>query len=350
MTKQDFIQYLLQPEKLDIHSISNLEKLVFEYPYFQIGRMLYLKNLQNENNIDYEKNVHITTAYAPNGKILYNLIKKKTNFKGSLEKPIQVLEEVISQRPKIDAAVGRIANKLAAEASREAITENGTTPKIEQVAILPEIIIINDTKKDEFAKKEVKQGALDEFEVFEKQMLMEAYRTSMTVDFLKEIAPPIKGKTETGKDLIKQDHFFSIDDSYSFGDWLKVIGEKKSSFSRLPNNTSQEISAIKKTKNEILNNYILEEAAKTTTKPKAIFYSAEGMAKKSLQDDENFVSETLAKIYLKQGNLPKAKRVYEVLLVKYPEKVHIFAPLLEKIKELIKQQSISRPSRGEGGK
>jgi hypothetical protein len=344
MTKQDFIQYLSQPEKLDVHSIANLEKLVLEYPYFQIGRMLYLKNLHNEKNIEYEKNVHITTAHAPNGKIIYNLIKKKADPKDPLNKPIQALEEAISQKPKPEATVKCMANELVTT-SKETITEKATAPKLEQVTILPEIIIA--TKKDQPAEKEVKQNVLDELEVLEKQMLREAYRTSMTVDFLKEIAPPIKEKTETGKYVTQEDRSVSIDDSYSFVNWLKVVGDHPP---RLSKNTSQEISAIKKTKNEILNNYILEEATKTITKPKAIFYSAEGMAKKSLQDDENFVSQTLAKIYLKQGNLPKAKRVYEVLLVKYPEKVHIFAPLLEKIKELIKQQSISRPFRGEGEK
>ena len=68
------------------------------------------------------------------------------------------------------------------------------------------------------------------------------------------------------------------------------------------------------------------------------------MAKKSIKDDETFVSETLATIYLKQGNLPKALRAYEILLVKYPEKIHIFAPLLEKIKKLIEQQTPPQPS------
>src|SRR3990167_9512499 len=77
MTKQDFIQYLSHPENLNGHSIASLEKLVQEYPYFQTGRMLYLKNLHNQNSIDYEKNLHITSAYAPSGKVLYNLIKKK---------------------------------------------------------------------------------------------------------------------------------------------------------------------------------------------------------------------------------------------------------------------------------
>src|ERR1017187_7375613 len=88
MTKENFIQYLFHPENLNGQSITSLEKVVQEYPYFQIGRMLYLKNLHNENSIDYEKNLHITSAYAPSGKVLYNLIKKRPIQKAEVKSEI----------------------------------------------------------------------------------------------------------------------------------------------------------------------------------------------------------------------------------------------------------------------
>ncbi|MBI4929959.1 MAG: hypothetical protein HY841_04290 [Bacteroidetes bacterium] len=99
----------------------------------------------------------------------------------------------------------------------------------------------------------------------------------------------------------------------------------------------QKVNQQKQT-NQLIDNFLLDQTAKSAPKPKAEFYSAEAMAKKSIKDDETFVSETLATIYLKQGNLPKALRAYEILLVKHPEKIHIFAPLLEKIKKLLEDQ------------
>ena len=198
-------------------------------------------------------------------------------------------------------------------------------------------------------------------QMLEKQMLREAYRTSMTVNLLEEtdIKSSIQITNEETSSIVpalpvRKDSFgagsyrpLSISESYSFGDWMKLVREKALPLTT-PKHTSLEVTVTRKSKNEILDNFLLEESVRSAPKPKAAFYSAEGMAKKSLQDDENFVSETLARIYLKQGNLTKAKRAYEILLVKHPEKVHIFAPLLEKIKELIKQQSPSRSSRKEG--
>ncbi len=313
MTKQEFIQYLSHPENLNGHSIAALEKLVQEYPYFQAGRMLYLKNLHNENSIDYEKNLHITSAYAPSGKVLYNLIKKKVKAK------IEVTELV--EKEKFVALV-----EVPKEQTISSAIEKEILPKLESIAILKEerIEAIKEIKEIE------KVDEFDELAILEKEMLREAYRTSMTVDLFQEQEEKSqKQKTATP---IKQQNLKTENAAYSFTDWMKVVGGKT------PEIVVEEKSVFRKNKTSIIDNFLLDQTAKSDPKPKVEFYSAETMAKKSLQDNETFVSETLASIYLKQGNLPKALRAYEILLVKHPEKIHIFAPLLEKIKKLLKDQ------------
>jgi len=57
------------------------------------------------------------------------------------------------------------------------------------------------------------------------------------------------------------------------------------------------------------------------------------MARNSVKEDDELVSETLAKIYATQGNLQKAIASYEKLLLKYPEKKTYFAPLIKNLKE-----------------
>ena len=294
MTKQDFISYLSAPEKLNGHSIDSLEKLVNEYPYFQMGRMLYLKNLHNQNSIDYEKNLHITSAYAPSGKVLYNLIKKK-----------QQVSSIKYQEEK----------------------QKEIFPKEETIALLQEMPMTS--KEDTSTPLSVTKDEYDELQLLEKEMLREAYRTSLTIDLLEEKDPSTSLRV-TAKE--KPDTSNQKQGTYSFNDWLKVVS------GQIHDSAIQEKAFQKKQKSDLIDNFLLEQTAKTSPKPKAEFYSADSMAKKSIQDDETFVSETLASIYLKQGNLPKALRAYEILLVKHPEKFHIFAPLLEKIKNLLREQ------------
>lgn len=320
MTKQDFIEYVSHPENLNGQSIGALEKLVHEYPYFQLGRMLYLKNLHNENSIAYEKNLHITSAYAPSGKVLYNLIKKKAQKEKVVGHPNLVIQ------PTFAAPQAVIDNK----------------PKLEPIVVLLEMPMDTETHP---AATEVNRN--DEWDLLEKEMLREAYRTSMTINLFEgernEGKKPTYDKAaEPGTQNLIPKAFGTETAAYSFGDWMKLVNSKGPELAtNLSNPASSQLVSTKPTKStqeSIIDNFILEQASKTPPKPKAEFYKAENMAKKSIQDDENFVSETLARIYLKQGNLPKALRAYEILLVKHPEKLHIFAPLLEKIKKLMEDQ------------
>ncbi|MFI5221246.1 MAG: tetratricopeptide repeat protein, partial [Bacteroidia bacterium] len=68
--------------------------------------------------------------------------------------------------------------------------------------------------------------------------------------------------------------------------------------------------------------------------PKATFYSPSDMAKHSVEEDEDLVTETLANIYFRQGAYKKAIRAYEKLCLIYPHKLSYFADLIQKIKEL----------------
>ena len=60
------------------------------------------------------------------------------------------------------------------------------------------------------------------------------------------------------------------------------------------------------------------------------------MARQSVEEDEELVTETLANLYYKQGNYKKAIRAYEKLCLLYPSKLAYFASLIKKIKSEIK--------------
>jgi hypothetical protein len=81
---------------------------------------------------------------------------------------------------------------------------------------------------------------------------------------------------------------------------------------------------------ELIERFIKEEPRIQVKK--SGFFNPVNMAKKSVQESDEFITETLARIYAKQGNIPKAIRAYQKLSLKFPEKTAYFAALIEELK------------------
>jgi tetratricopeptide (TPR) repeat protein len=84
-----------------------------------------------------------------------------------------------------------------------------------------------------------------------------------------------------------------------------------------------------KKKEDVVERFIQTEPQ--INRGKAIEYVAGNMAKESLEEDLNLVTETMAKLYVKQGKLDKARKAYKKLIELYPEKSIYFATQLKNL-------------------
>jgi hypothetical protein len=113
-----------------------------------------------------------------------------------------------------------------------------------------------------------------------------------------------------------------------FASWLKMMN------SGIPEEKKEPVPLpLEKTKlpdHQIIEKFIQE--APRISPQKNTFYSPVNMAKKSVQENDEFITETLARIYAKQGNISKAIRTYQKLSLKFPEKSSYFAALIEELK------------------
>ena len=131
----------------------------------------------------------------------------------------------------------------------------------------------------------------------------------------------------------------------SFGDWLKVLPAQEYQVSKNDNSNpgapiepagdyfgidpANSTDGIDKATREesIIDKFIREEPRIVPSKSE--FYSPGNMARKSAQEHEDLISETLARIYAQQGNISKAISTYERLALKLPQKKAYFASLIE---------------------
>ncbi len=113
------------------------------------------------------------------------------------------------------------------------------------------------------------------------------------------------------EEIISDLNHFELKNKYSFTDWVlktkSVNSEKKSTVLSFEKNL---LSNIK-------------------YKSRDIDHSI---------NKEDYITETLAKIYLKQNKFKKALKAYKMLSLKYPEKISLFADQIKFIKSKLKNE------------
>lgn len=63
MNRQQFIDYIKSPEKLNEDSAIKLEEIVREYPYCQSADILYAINLCKENHIKFNDQLKLSLIH-----------------------------------------------------------------------------------------------------------------------------------------------------------------------------------------------------------------------------------------------------------------------------------------------
>ncbi len=378
LNRVQFISYLDHPEKLSGEDSRLLTGLLKNFPYFQTAHLLLAKSLHNQNSIDYNNQLKITAAYATDRKVLHQFITKpyteseeKTGVSEIIEATVKteniINDLIIPEELKAAELVAEFVEPVE-KPEKIAVTEviNTLTPS----STLVETVTSTVTEKEEQVEKPadivgaasepqpaneaiIYSHASSDIEELENDYLTEAANTLVEINILQtELTEqqveqsPVEEKEAVPIETVESNFVLNnplaveentgspeFDNSipHSFSDWLKHAGD-------LPADTGETApdDTVKNSHSDLIDKFIKDEPK--INRPKAEFYSPVNMAKQSVADDITFVSETLAKIYVLQGNYLKALHAYENLRLKYPEKRLYFALQIKNLRKLINQQ------------
>jgi len=277
--KEKFQEYLYNQDACKSADIPELKELLLEYPWFSAAGIILLMSSKMQSDPSFDTLLKSSGITITNRKILRSFLKSDTVYKHSIDKSVK--ESKDSQHPK-----SRIIGIFD---DHESDSEN-PNPEFAAQSVLEDDSLLDFTYPSRGADKEIPEN--------------NAIEVSGMDDVLTESTFEIEeSKPQAGSGDENFDH------------WIEKLGG------------SGDLS-----KHRIIESFIQSDPG--VIRADKVTQIQGDISKNSSEENEGFITDTLAKIYVKQGLYHKAIYAYEKLCLKYPEKSIYFASQIEEIKSL----------------
>ncbi|MDR0969880.1 MAG: hypothetical protein LBM67_05030 [Lentimicrobiaceae bacterium] len=302
MNKNLFIDFIKKPELMDKNSVNDLMELAMQFPYSNIVQTLLAMNLYKENHVLYDSQLKLAASTMPKR----NILRLHMARIGKLKEAIDLPDEYTKKK---SAPAPQPTQEIASE-KEETIKQSPKT---------------TDTAPKETKKRKIKEL---KFEVPESSVKTETFEYE--TPFIEKISKQSAREISQELSELLAEHARIEEKRRSLEELKQMVAARiKELETEKQLKESGQTVEKPKSKGALIDKFI--ETNPSIPRPTETFQNIT-TAHNSIVDQENIVSETLAKIYLDQGHIEKAISIFEKLILKYPEKSSYFATLIEQAK------------------
>jgi tetratricopeptide (TPR) repeat protein len=303
MENTQFNELLKSPHLLASMPIEHLETLTKNYPWFSLAHSYLAKAYQENKSHKTSGQIALASTLHSNRTWLYGFLK----------------EPVLQKQTSTD-----IVESLPTESTPEIITETAPSSVVSSTSLAelaasmmeelePEVREVK--RGEEEGSQEVREGKRGEEKVrdldfLDKSILATAVSSSIFLevseadeeqDSAKDVAQGAsQGPAEEGE-------------SEALFTWLRSVSDEEGESER-----ERETTATVQPTVDLIEKFIA--TAPRITPGKVEQYTGISFAKESLEENFDWVTETMAKLYAAQGKIDRARKAYKRLIELHPEK------------------------------
>jgi|694.fasta_scaffold31415_7 tetratricopeptide (TPR) repeat protein len=328
MGNTQFNDILKSPHLLASMPIEDLETITKNYPWFSLAHSYLAKAYQENNSHKTSGQIALASTLHSNRTWLYGFLKEPILQKNTPTElvdtlPTEIIPEIILETAPVAVAPSSSSlSQLAASMMEE------PEPEVREVKRGEDSQVREVKREEEEGRQEVR-----DLDFLDKSILAAAVSSSIFLEVSEQDAEQdsskdaeqdsSKGASQGTAEVVLQD---AVQEDALFT-WLRSVSdeeeiieeglEKVREVKREGEEGRKSTESIQPTLN-LIEKFIATEPRITPGKVEQ--YTGVSFAKDSLEENFDWVTETMAKLYAAQGKIDRARKAYKRLIELHPEK------------------------------